>query len=586
MASTTALFTGLSGLNANSRYIDVTGNNISNVNTTAFKGSRVSFETQFSRTLSMGREPDGDFGGTNPYQVGLGTRVAGTLRDQSVGTIQPTGDNRDLAIDGDGFFIVERQGQRFYTRDGAFRPNENNVLTTVGGELLRGYGVDAEFNIQEGQLQDISIPVGQLTIAEATSTVRVVGNLDADGVLPTNGSRHVLGGTATTGFATIGGATVPPLPGEVLSATGLLTEIEDPALPGSGTPLYAAGQVIEVTGVERGDGSLLPDQQLTVTATTTVQQLMDFLSNAMELRPAAGANPDGATPGVSLDTTTGQFIVTGHTGTANSLDIEQRDIRLLNGDGSFARLPMTSERTAEATGESVRTSYVVYDSLGSPVSVDLTFVLDGRDSTGTTWRYFAESPDDTDPATGPATGTVRFDTFGRLIDTDPIPVSIDRVSTGALTPLAFDLELTSDAEAMTALSDVDSQIGATFRDGAPIGTLNDFGVGPDGVITGVFSNGLTRTLGLIPVAKFTNPAGLLEQGGNLFTIGPNAGNEVLARPGTLGAGQMVGGGLELSNVDLGQEFINLIQASTGYSASSRVIQTTDELIQQLLVLGR
>ena len=586
MASTTALFAGLSGLNANSSYIDVTGNNISNVNTTAFKGSRVSFETQFSRTLSAGREPDGDFGGTNPYQVGLGTRIAGTLRDHSVGTIQPTGDNRDLAIDGDGMFLVERQGQRFYTRAGAFRPNERNELTTVGGERLMGYGVDAEFNVVEGELLPISIPVGQMTIAEATSTVRVAGNLDADGDLPTNGSQHVLGGTAAAGFMTIAGATVPPEAGETLSLSGLLTEIEDPALPNSGTTLFAAGQSIELTGIERGDGLLLPTRSLRIEAGTTVQDLVSFMNDALGIQATGTPNPDGLTPGVSLDPATGQLIVVGNTGTVNSLDIESRDIRLLAADGSFARLPMTSARTAEATGESVRTSYVVFDSLGSPVTVDLTFALDARDNTGTTWRYFVDSADDSDPTTAAATGTIRFDTFGRLVDTDPIPVSIDRDGTGALSPLVFDLEFSSSAEAMTALSDVQSEIGATFRDGAPIGTLSDFGVGPDGGITGVFTNGLTRTLGLIPVAKFTNPAGLVEQGGNLFAIGPNAGNEVLTRPGSFGTGPLVGGALELSNVDLGQEFINLIQASTGYSASSRIIQTTDELLQQLLVLGR
>ncbi|MFN7022121.1 MAG: flagellar hook-basal body complex protein, partial [Phycisphaerales bacterium] len=103
---------------------------------------------------------------------------------------------------------------------------------------------------------------------------------------------------------------------------------------------------------------------------------------------------------------------------------------------------------------------------------------------------------------------------------------------------------------------------------------------------GGFTNGLTRTVGQVALATFSNPEGLVDIGSNLFTPGPNSGTPIIGEPLSLGAGRIVGGSLELSNVDLSQEFINLILASTGYSASSRVISTTDQLMQQLLVLGR
>jgi flagellar hook protein FlgE len=123
-------------------------------------------------------------------------------------------------------------------------------------------------------------------------------------------------------------------------------------------------------------------------------------------------------------------------------------------------------------------------------------------------------------------------------------------------------------------------------DGAPFGTLTAFGVGADGVIVGAFDNGLTRPLGQVVLATFANQEGLVDEGSNNFRVGANSGPAILATPTQFGTGQIVGGALELSNVDLGQEFINMIQSSTGYSASSRVIRTTDELLQQLLVLGR
>jgi flagellar hook protein FlgE len=114
MASTNAMYTGLSGMNANARRLDVIGNNIANANTTAFKSSSMYFETQFSRTLSNGTQPSTNDGGTNPYQIGLGVKIAGTTRDFNPGSISATGNGRDMAIDGKGFFIINRGSQQLF----------------------------------------------------------------------------------------------------------------------------------------------------------------------------------------------------------------------------------------------------------------------------------------------------------------------------------------------------------------------------------------------------------------------------------------------------------------------------------------
>lgn len=585
MASTTALYTGLSGLNTSARALDVIGNNIANVNTTAFKSARMLFQPLFSRTMSSGSAPGDTTGGTNPSQVGMGVGIAAIQRNFAPGAVSATGDQRDLAVEGDGFFIVERAGTQMYTRNGAFRTNAENDLVTADGNRVQGFAVDGDFNIISGELVGLNIPVGSLTIAEATGNVRFMGNLNAAGDVPTAGSSVLLQGTATGGLGLVSTAAPPPGAGNVLEAASRLLDIEDPQLPGSDTPLFADGQTLQLSGAEKGDKAL-PIAELAITAASTVQDLMDFLVAALGLRTDVGANPDGATPGIALDTTSGVLTITGNTGGVNDLTIDAADLRLLDAAGDFVRLPFHTEKVAEADGESARTTFVVYDSLGTPVEVDLSFVLDSRDSSGTSWRYYVESGDDTDLDLRVATGLLGFDTAGQLTSTAPVSVQVDRAGLGAATPLAFDLSFADDAGSLTSLADSSSAFAATFQDGSPIGTLAAYSVGQDGVITGAFSNGLTRVIGQVALATFTNPEGLVDRGGGLFTIGPNSGSAVIAAPGTLGSGLITAGNLELSNVDLGQEFINLILTTTGYSASSRVIRTTDELLQQLLLIGR
>jgi len=585
MASTTALFTGLTGLNANARQLDVVGNNIANVNTTAYKSTRLMFSNMFSRTYHEGTPPGDTTGGTNPFQIGLGVGLAGTQRNMNAGTISATGDGRDLALDGAGFFVVDRNGGQHYTRAGAFRLNAENVLTNISGDRVLGYGVDEEFNVQGGELLPIAIPVGQLTIAQPTRLVRMAGNLDADGSLPTGGARLTLGRTAAAGLSAIAGATPPPGPGNVLEATTRLVDVEAPASPGSGTPLFAAGQTLELRNVLKGT-RLIPTTSFDVTATTTVQQMLDFIAQSLGIDTTAGVNPDGNTPGVTLDPATGILSVVGNTGVANDITIDGADLRLLNADGSVAGYPFVPTKLSSADGESVRTTFVVYDTLGTPVELDVTLALTGRATTGTTWRYTVESGDNAGAALGVASGEITFDNEGRLDSGSPAPIVVDRSDSGAVTPLTFSLEFGGAEDSFTALTDTESAIAASFRDGAPIGTLSGYSVGADGAISGSFSNGLVRTLGQLPLATFANPEGLVDDGSNLFSVGADSGPPIIATPGQFGTGQIVAGALELSNVDIGEEFIKLILSSTGYSASSRVIRTADELMQQLLVLGR
>lgn len=594
MASTTALFTGLSGLNANSRLIDVIGNNISNVNTTAYKSNRVMFGSMFNRTFSIGSAPGVNSGGTNPGQVGLGVQATGTQRNFGNGAINATGDSRDMAIEGEGFFVVQRAGgELVYTRAGSFRPNSSNQLVTLSGERLMGYGVDSRFNLDKSNINPVSIPLGSLTIAEPTTLATFSGNLNKNGSLPTHGSLVSLMASASSGFGAITGASPAPGSGNVVEATTRLVDIDDPAIAGTTSALFASGQTIKLSGAQKGltgvNAKNLPDATLAITNTTTMQDLMDFLQNACGIVPGQ-TNPNGATTGVTLDPTTGAVSIVGNTGTINDITLNPANLQLLDSNGNQVQSSLFSmSKSASADGESVRTSFIAYDSLGTPVNINVGFALESTPGgTGSNWRYYAESGNSYATSINLGSGVVSFGTSGALLTTTPLSISVNRSGTGAITPLAFNIALTSGQGGVTSFANTNgaSNLQAQQVDGAAIGTLQSFAVGDDGIITGAFTNGLSRTLGQVVLAKFSNPEGLVDLGNNLYRVGPNSGTAGIASPLDLGTGKIVGGALELSNVDLGSEFLGLILAQTGYSASTRVIRTTDDLFQQLLSLGR
>ncbi len=184
MGLASSLSTALTGLNAAETQIDVLGNNLANSQTVGFKASDVVFANQFLQTLSLGAAPTIDNGGTNPRQTGLGVQVAAITPKFSQGTIQISSSPSDLAIQGDGFFIVEgANSEQLYTRNGIFKLNSENQLVTSNGNRLLGYGVDEQFNIQTTQLQSLTIPLGSEAVAQATKNVVMEGTLTPSGDL-------------------------------------------------------------------------------------------------------------------------------------------------------------------------------------------------------------------------------------------------------------------------------------------------------------------------------------------------------------------------------------------------------------------
>lgn len=581
MASTSTLLAGLSGLTVNARRLEVIGNNIANVNVPGFKSSRLNMFNSFSRNFSLGSTPSSETGGTNPGQVGLGATVAGTQRNMSNAPVVPTGVPTDVGIEGNGFFVVSGGGETTFTRAGNFQLNANNQLVSVDGKRVQGYGVDENFNIVSGRLTNVEIPLGSKSLAEATRNVNLAGNLRADGVIATTGTQVVFNALTT------GGA-----PATLATALTAL----DPAAS------FAATDTITISGATRGSKTV-PDSTFTV-GTATVEDYLNFLMNALGIVPDGGYNtttdPGPEPGGFSIDAS-GVVTLVGNFGTANDIGLKNSNMIVRDASGAAKANPIGVASSTPANGESVRTGFIVYDSLGTALNVDLTMVLARTDSTGTYWRAFVHSADDTDAALhlesgdrstpgafSTEVGLMKFDNFGKLANGPSITVELDRRDTGAADPLQFALSFDSGADRVSAFSNSggSSQIAAKFQDGSPLGTLTTFSVGDNGIITGGFSNGLTRTIGRIALASFTNPEGLIDVGNGQYAAGPNSGDPVMTAPTEFGTGRLIGGALEQSNVDLSKEFIEMIQSSTGYSASSRIITTADQLLQQLLAVAR
>lgn len=557
MGLTSSLFTGLSGMNASQFRLDVIGDNIANINTTAFKSSRTLFKTQFTRTLTSGTKPSTSQGGTNPSQIGLGVVVGAIQRSFTPGSIETTGVPSDLSIEGDGFFVLRTaENESVYSRDGAMTLNAEKKLVSADGYYVQGFSVNSNFQIIPGVEGDLEIPIGSLTTARATGGVQMDGNLNTAGTVATAGT--------ILQSQLLHDATNNPI-----TAATALTVVQNPG----GTPMLANGDVITINGIQKG-GRDVPAESFTVGTTgTTVGDFIAWLDEALGIN--AGAGVPGS-PGISVNA--GQIVINGNYGTENAISIQTGNLI----SSGTTQEPFTFNQTQAANGESAHTSFVVYDSIGTPISVGLTLVLEDRTTGGSTWRYYADVPADTDVQLDVGTGTISFDSRGQFQEAIGNGISINRVNSGASDPLPILIDFTR----LTALNSPSSSLVMSFQDGFSTGTLLDYNIGEDGLITGTFSNGLLQTIGQVALATFSNPAGLVARSNNIYFVGPNSGEARITPPLTLGAGKIKSGTLELSNVDLSREFINLITSSTAFSASSRVISTSDQLLQELLLVAR
>lgn len=340
---------------------------------------------------------------------------------------------------------------------------------------------------------------------------------------------------------------------------------------------------------EKG-GRTLAAQEFEVTATTTVQDWMTFVEQALGIQKPPGPDPINIIPGDSSgsniggDIVNGRITFVGNNGVQNAIDIGLSGLQLSTSTGNQqVVLPFGSIQ--QAAGESAVTDFVAYDSLGSPLNVRVTMVLESRNSTSTTYRWFADSPNN-QPTNGSSisvgTGLVTFDGEGNISEVSESTVSIERRDVSAASPLEFDLDFNQ----ISGLAVQTSTLNASRQDGSAPGTLTSYIVGEDGTIRGVFSNGVSRDLGQLRLARFANPEGLEQLGENLYASGVNSGLAIEGSPGEQGIGSIVAGAVELSNTDIGANLIDLILATTQYRGNTRVITAAQQLFDELLNLRR
>jgi flagellar hook protein FlgE len=382
-----SMFSGISGLRAHQQMMDVTGNNIANVNTNGYKTSTVTFRDTLSQLVRAAGSPQGDAGGTNPAQIGLGVKLGSVGTNFGQGTAQTTGKSTDLMIQGDGFFMVRSGGEQLYTRAGAFDWDSNGSLVNQNGNKVQGWMATAGVVNTAGVPGPIVLPLGQTIAPKVTENMTLLGNLSVDAL---------------------------------------------------------AGDV--------------------------------------------------------------------------------REIQTTAFDATGAENPVTLTFTKQADG-----SWNVTD--------------------------------------GTNNGTIAFASGRPTTDTL------------ALGPVTLDVS------AMTAYSGGNAP-SVNSRDGSAPGTLSSYSISERGEIVGVFSNGLNQVLGQLAMANFNNVAGLEKVGNSMYRTTVNSGLPQVGTAGQLGLGFVSSGMLEMSNVDLAQEFTNLVIAQRGFQANSRVITASDELLQDLVNIKR
>ena len=431
-----ALLAGVASVKAQQTRMNVIGNNLANVNTTSFKAGRVTFQDMISQTTQGATRPGDNLGGTNPKQIGLGVRVGATDVNNEQGSLGATNRPSDLALQGQGYFLVPSGDGVAYTRDGAFDLDaDGDLVQTSTGNRLLGWTADSQGKINTAtpinHTSKLSIPIGKLNAVQATTTSSMKGNLSA---------------------------------------------------AADGTATYTAQM--------RVYDSLGGSHDLTV----------EFLNHSTDL---------------TLDTTA----------------------------------------PANSTGSWEWRAFEGNDTTGTPI---------GSSADAGNAKIYADGNGRSISSLAP--GAMNAITVPGGPGTPTVPIKVDFSQIGQLK--------------------TDSQVTLSSQNGFPPGSLEGYNVGTDGVITGLFTNGLTRPLGQIALANFSNPNGLSRTGNNMWRATDNSGIAVVGTAQTGGRGAINSGFLEQSNVDISNEFSDLIITQRGFQANTKIITTVDEMLQDLINIKR
>ncbi|WP_138733849.1 flagellar hook protein FlgE [Modestobacter excelsi] len=243
-----------------------------------------------------------------------------------------------------------------------------------------------------------------------------------------------------------------------------------------------------------------------------------------------------------------------------------------------------------APNDAVESQITMYDALGNAHQVTATFT---KTATPNAWSLTLKdengadlTPDSDAGTAGVQAPVLNFDAgTGQIAAADRTLTFRPSAATAASWPQPAGGGLTLDLSTISQFG-AKSSLKPTTTDGYAMGTLQSFSLSSDGTIVGVYSNSLRQDIGKLALATFSNPGGLEKSGNSSYRVGNNSGVAVIGAAGTGGAGTLTAGALEMSNVDLASEFTDLIIAQRGFQANSRVITTSDEVLQSLVQLGR
>lgn len=565
-----SLYSGVAGLKTHQTRMDVIGNNIANVNTTAYKSSSMTFSELMSQTTqkASGANATTGVGGTNAKQIGLGVK-AGAINTAitTQGSPQSTGNPFDIMITGDNFFVVSNGSENFFTRDGSFYVDgAGNLAMTSTGYNVMGWGVDETTgNIKQDTVTALRImSAANMTYPpEATTKANISGILDENDkdVTSANGKTVNLNFFDARGYSYTAKFTFKQSGGDktneysmelnkILDSTGAEIDISKLKF-GNRSQQKMETKVTLNTDAYKWDGKVLKTKD----GTTEVANLADIF------------NQDGSliTPQDDAAAQKQQ----------KALDAIAKAYGYEGSTDEFLNLYITS--TADKDKQ-----LTIQDLLGNMMADKTTDVLPADGSAITMeGRYFEGTTVVFNKDTG------KLESVGGSTTNLNVNAAFSALG-GNFSDVTIDL-----SECTNYDNKGTSTIGATSGDldglgtGRRLGDMIGVSIQKDGMIYARYDNGMTKLLGQIATAAFANASGLEKEGDNLYSATLNSGEfDGIGVDITAGGGYMSTGQLEMSNVDLSSEFTEMITTQRGFQANSRIITVSDTLLEELTNLKR
>ncbi|MDR3627396.1 MAG: flagellar hook-basal body complex protein [Ignavibacteriaceae bacterium] len=566
MALSNSLFSGVSGLQNLQTMMDVIGDNISNVDTIGYKSSRVTFSDTFNNLIRSGTNATSTTGGTNSFQIGLGMKVNSIDRDWSQGTTETTNSSTDLALKGNGMFILKSNGSTYYSRAGAFTFDSDGKLVDSSGAVVQGKVANGAGEISTG-IQDIKIDKSLKLPAIKSTSVSWSGNLQSSSP------------TIRTSISALTGNLKKEVP---TSAQTYPTTAYDATDTANTNKTYNEDTISGKDGTKYTLRTWYTED--TTGAWTANYAVYDSTNATQVTLDAADTGTQALTFDSSDKCSTNSLTVKDASGNVN-FDLNFASLTNLDASSSTATTINKGE-----TESSITAAETIYDSLGNAHTLTLTFdhLDDG------TWTWAATIPKADGTLDSPSSGKINFNSSGSIlsiyqgtnqISTTPPEPTITFTPSNGSESQQMKLDFGSGTSGITQTS-LTSQVAATSQNGSAAATLSNINIDQYGNIVGVFSNGNSSTLAQLMVATFTNTNGLTSVGNNLYSVAANSGEPVVAAPGETSGTTVQSDALEQSNVDLSSEFTKMIVAQRGFEANSKVITTADSMMQVITNLIR